>query len=173
MNLWCFKMAIVDKEYVMGSPNFDTNSDILVNVAIDYENQEDYTYDIVSDYHKAELFVKSIETWFYHLELNAGYHSGFQIAVRSTYDDYIESVLKDWAEYKQFYDCEGRMYDLVYCEYFKRSDVNVTRHNLESAMKRELKYLTNLVETFAKNNGMGRVVGKTWTSSVNYDWSIV
>lgn len=159
----------------MGSPNFDTNSDILVNVAIDYndfyDEDEDTYYcdiDLIDD---TELFVDSLRTWFHSVKIQDGYHSGFQIKVAECVDS--DGIVTDWQDYRQFSDKDGYLCDIRDCPYFASNAVNITYFTVKRAMKKELAYLTEQVETFAKDNGMGRVVGKTWTSSVDYDWSIV
>lgn len=157
----------------MGSPNFATNSDILVNVAIDYndfydEDEDTFNYDtgLIDD---AELFVNSLRTWFYEVNLIDGYHSGFHITVMECVTS--DGVVLDWNNYKYFQDKDGYSCTLDCCPYFASNAVNITYFTIKRAMKKELAYLTEQVETFAKDNGMGRVMGKTWTSSVNYDWS--
>ncbi len=161
----------------MGSPNFCTNDDIIFNVAIDgfsYQDNEtgEWQYDDFSrDEAKESLeeFINQLPTlWFHSVKYDTGYHEGFQLMLKEEIN--INEVVRIWEQYREFSDIEGYDAQISDCPYFQKNAVNITKYTLEQAIKRECKLLIEIMTDFAKDNGFGKVVGKSWTSSVDYNW---
>ena len=169
----------------MGSPNFYTNAE-GVNFAIDAEPFT-YTPEVDEDeeigepyfdesaYRDVSESASELEqklndkTFFHSVVMSYGYHEGFQLYIeQQTLED---ATVESWNNYKEFSDLNGNGYeDLSEIPYFNKNAKNVTHFSLKTAIKREYDYLAGELTKFAKENYMGEVVGKSWTSCVSYDW---
>lgn len=153
----------------MGSPNFYTNVE-GVNFAVEFEE------DVMSidDFNELHVFATELvetlnnSTFFHLVKLQNGYHSGFQLYIQD--ELLVDEACETWAKYGEFYDIHGNSHNLEDCPYFRPDAKNVTHYSLIAARKRERSALTNKLTAFAREHSMGQVVGKSWTSSVSYDW---
>lgn len=161
----------------MGSPNFYTGNELLLNFALDGDCDEScdgycdcgMQNDLSNTYKLAEDFISSLPTLYFHkIELNSGYHQGFQVYLSQ--ERTVAGVVYDWDKYKEFSDIDGYNVDIYDCGYFRANVKNATEFNVQYAVKCELAALSELLTDFARSNSLGEVVGYTWTSSVCYDW---
>lgn len=160
----------------MGSPNFYTGTENL-NLAVQVDYEDEFESDLASDdallqKKNMEDFVNQLDTLFFHkVVINTGYHSGFQIYIENEWENfekYVEGVVDDWNNYKSVTDVLGYEHSLDDCPYFRKNLKNVTPFELKRAINREYRYLHNALLQAGMDEGLGEVVGQTWTSSVHY-----
>lgn len=158
----------------MGSPNFRTDNDFVLNVGIesDCTDVDDYLMDDLSyQIAESEKWYNNLnQIWFHTIETEPGYHSGYQIMIKPLCEnsDDMFGFVKAWQDYKEFYTKEGYQAELSDCPYFRKGIKNLTMHNLKQAIAREENYLYNSLLKHASENGLGIVVGLSWTSHVCY-----
>lgn len=159
----------------MGSPNFRTANHFVLNVGVEYDATEEdfdcFNDDLDLQYQTSEAFVNSLDLWFFEVAIVSGYHSGFQIYIEPIYsnsDEYWQGIVKVWQEYKEFYTKDGYRAELDDCTYFRKGIKNATLHNVKQAIAKEEKHLYNALLHHAYDNGLGVIVGRTWTSHVCY-----
>lgn len=156
----------------MGSPNFRTDNNFVLNVGVEFDYEDDCLFDDLNyQYEQSKNFIDSLELWFFDVSIEQGCHSGFQIYIEPMYsnsDEYWQGIVKVWQDYKEFYTKDGYRADLSDCPYFRKGIKNATLHNVKQAIAKEEKYLYKALLTHAQNNGLGVIVGQTWTSHVCY-----
>ena len=174
---------IAQSEINMGSPNFYTATNLL-NVGFDFEEQDDEDLEdaycsTAADANFCITEIKSaFDTWlneqgnlyFHNIVLDSGYYSGIQIYLEPIFKDrnrFIEETVVDWNKYKEFSGVDGYQVELEDCAYFRSDLKNITAFELDRAIKREHRALHNALLDFAKEQGMGEVVGSSWTSSLS------
>lgn len=166
----------------MGSPNFYTGTNLL-NVGFVYEVAEEEQEDECSCAEDdATFLVNEIKTafdswlndqgnlFFHTVEIEHGYHEGIQVYIQEAFEkreNFIKSTVDDWNKYKEFSGIDGYDVDLEDCPHFRSNIKNITAFELDLAIKREHKELHNALLEFAKEHGMGQVIGSSWTSSLS------
>lgn len=167
----------------MGSPNFYTFTDLL-NVGFDIDNTCDEMLegDCESAAEDADFIITEIKTafeswlkeqgdlFFHNVVLDSGYYSGIQIYLEPVYKDrnaFIDETVAVWDKYKEFSGVDGYDVAIEDCPHFRKNLKNITPFELLQAIKREHRDLHNALLDFAKEQGMGEVVGHTWTSSLS------
>lgn len=164
----------------MGSPNFRTDNELLVNFAVEAEHDDECLEDsrycscgigeyIAEQKEAIESFINSFGVTFFHnFVVSDGYHSGFQVYIIEARKP--EDLALEWTNYKEFSSTDGYNYEVADCVYFKKGVVNATLYNCQYASKSELKTMLKALTKLAREQRLGELVGKTWTSSVSYDW---
>lgn len=154
----------------MGSPNFNTSSDILLNLATKESDRDDQDYcdDIAEIRTEIESELQKLQRLdFYKVQIESGYHQGFQVMLLTDMSDtYIQDCINDLEKYKECYRPDGYVFEMQDLQFSTANAVNVTRYNLERTIIREYKYIHNELLRIAKEYGLGEVHGQTWTSSV-------
>lgn len=167
----------------MGSPNFYTATNLL-NVGFDIEVPDDEELEDVYGSAAADAnfciteIKAAFDTWlneqgnlyFHNVVLDSGYYSGIQIYLEPVYKDrnaFIAETVADWNKYQEFSGVDGYTVALEDCPYFRSNLKNITAFELLQAIKREHRELHNALLDFAKEHGMGEVVGRSWTSSLS------
>lgn len=173
----------------MGSPNFYTNTNNL-NLGIDLEyvakqlgldeydlsdiDADDARQEIKSSQEVIQDFIDGLDTLYFHkVVLDHGYHSGFQVYIDEqwhNYENYVSEILKDWDRYQMVMDIDGNENDLEQLSFnpiFRSNMKNLTRFNLESAIKNEYKTLHNGLLKVAKEIGLTEIVGSGYTQSLS------
>lgn len=167
----------------MGSPNFYTGTKLL-NVGFDLEVPDDQELEDVygSAAADAQFCITEIKTafdtwlseqgnlYFHNIVLDSGYYSGIQIYIDPIFEDrnsFIDVTVADWKKYQEFSGVDGYQVALEDCAYFRSDLKNITAFELDRAIKREHRALHNALLDFAKEHGMGEVVGSSWTSSLS------
>ncbi|UNW11157.1 hypothetical protein MOW14_14735 (plasmid) [Acinetobacter indicus] len=156
----------------MGSPNFYTGNDVIANFAIDYECF-DYELNLISE---------AVEAINANLKLHkiiekAGYHAGVQWYLVSTHDaDALWTEARDWTadSEKGVYSDEGyyrELDELFTAKHVKHLENGTfSFEHLKEVFRAEETAAVEALEQLAESYGLGQVVGKSWTSSVDYTW---
>lgn len=173
----------------MGSPNFYTNTNNL-NLGIDlghvakrlgldeYELSDfevlEATQELKSTNEAIQDFIDSLDTLYFHkVVLDHGYHNGFQVYIDEqwhNYENYVNEILKDWERYQMVMDVHGYENDIDQLglnPIFRSNMKNLTRFNLESAIKKEYKTIHNGLLKLAKEIGLTEIVGSGYTQSLS------
>lgn len=154
----------------MGSPNFNTSDDILLNLATfeTASQDEDYTYELNDTRKEIETALNQLRDLdFYKVQIESGYHEGFQIMLVSDMpSEYVAECVLDFEKYKEAYKPNGYAFVMEDLQFSKPYMVNVTKQNLQRTIDAEYKYIHNELLRIAEEHGLGEVHGKTWTSHV-------
>lgn len=173
----------------MGSPNFYTNTNNL-NLGIDFGHvakrlgfdEYDYSDIDAQDAHEElkscneaiQDFIDSLGTLFFHkVVLDHGYHNGFQVYIDEqwhNYENFVNEILQDWECYQMVMDINGYEHELDQLSFnpiFRSNMKNLTRFNLESAIKNEYKTIHNGLLKLAKDIGLTEIVGSGYTQSLS------
>lgn len=162
----------------MGSPNFFTGCDCILNFGIEFDDsidQEDFCMNSRDDIGEKIDAVNDSLTFFRVLE-RPGYHSGLQI-----YLEQLHSVEWFWEYYARFWSSESEIgyhgddgewneiiLDSCYQTAIEQGLFSID--NLRTMINEEQDIAENKIKAIAKEFYLGEVVGRGFTSSVNYEW---
>ncbi|HCW5913672.1 hypothetical protein [Acinetobacter baumannii] len=164
----------------MGSPNFYTGNEILLNFGIDFDsNQDEELFWLDDRDNVGESLDKANDQLTFHKIIESfGYHSGMQIYLvkPNSASYYWENYAQYWNEEKEtgFYDDHGYWVEVsLTSEYQNHVDNKTfTFHHLVEIINSEYQVAEKLIKEIAQTHSFGEVVGKGFTSSVKYGWFI-
>ena len=163
----------------MGSPNFFTNGLLVVGIEAcnaDEQDFEDFTglFEL-SDTVEEQVKEINRSLVFFSLRHQLGYHSGFQVYIDQ--DAAPATVFNEYAKYWAagdavgVYDCAGSLHEINDEALVQAAqDGTLTVEQLVAYMAQEQATVTSLLKSLALQHGLGEVIGRSWTSSVDYSW---
>lgn len=173
----------------MGSPNFYTNTknlnlgidlgSIAKNIGIDEYCLSEFDMDEVNQVIRTtkdaiDDFINGLDTlYFYKIHAEYGYHNGVQIYIDEVwfnYEAFVSETVKDWERYSSITDTNGyekTLDDISFNPIFRSNIKNLTRTNVERAIKNEYKTIHNALIELAKENGLTEIVGSGYTQNLS------
>lgn len=152
----------------MGSPNFNTSSNILLNLATFSDNDDEPSYDHADTVAELKADIDKLQDMNFHeIVIEYGYHEGFQVMLMALMpDDYIGECMADMHKYNECYLPDGNKMEMQDLNFSPSNAVNCTKHNISRTINKEFKYAFNELLKLGHAYGLGEVHGKTWTSHV-------
>ncbi|CAM0790773.1 hypothetical protein [Acinetobacter beijerinckii] len=164
----------------MGSPNFYTSNEALLNFGIDFDSNQDEElfWSDVRDKIGESLDKANDQLTFHKIIESFGYHSGMQIYLvkPNSASYYWENYAQYWNEENDagFYNEQGYWVGVsLNAEYQSHVDKKTfSFHHLVEIINSEYQFAEKLIKQIAQTYSFGEVVGKGFTSSVKYGWFV-
>ncbi|MFZ7793221.1 MULTISPECIES: hypothetical protein [Acinetobacter] len=162
----------------MGSPNFLTAESCISNFGIEFDSSESENLFYMDE--RDELGEKldhaNDNLTFFKLYERPGYHSGFQIYLEqlNSADYFWNNYARYWSVDEEigFYNDAGEWVEVSLSKKHTEAlkNENFCLEDLKEVLNLEEEKAKLLIQKIAKAHGLGEVIGKNFSSSVNYDW---